>query len=283
MLYSKDYDKKYTTMCMEFDEEFYSGHRDDDKLFKYMYLVFYMLACKSGYFRDFRDFDKYAQYAAKTIYQRYLKKEKNGIRIKSLLNYAKSCKGHLKTDYQKEEFQEVTQKDDADVSAYGIAYRQEIQNEYTQSDMQEEIEDSISNIKKIFYDVIHNYKYTKNEVEEKNLYISCLLTMISSITLRDTALKKLDSKSQDSATMSEYLLKQFQKEREEEPILWQLDESYKDIIKLLVNKIRVEMSEEINSIRSSYTLPDDIIDSIISNTLKETHYSTTSEENYLDD
>ena len=86
MLYSKDANKKYTTMCKEFDEEFYTDNRDDNKLFGYMYLVFYMLACKSSYFQRFEDFDGYATYAAKTIYTRYIKYQRQGKQIKSLLN-----------------------------------------------------------------------------------------------------------------------------------------------------------------------------------------------------
>ena len=32
MLFTKDDDKKYTTMCQEFDEEFWKPERDDTKL-----------------------------------------------------------------------------------------------------------------------------------------------------------------------------------------------------------------------------------------------------------
>ena len=55
MLYSKSENKKYTEMAMEFDREFYTPNRDDAKLFKYMYLIFYMLACKGNFFTKFEE------------------------------------------------------------------------------------------------------------------------------------------------------------------------------------------------------------------------------------
>ena len=282
MLYSKD-DKKYTTMCKEFDEEFYSGHRDDDKLFKYMYLVFYMLACKSNYFTKFEYYDKYAQYAATTIYNRYLKKEKKGVHIKSLLNYAKSCKGHLKTDFQKEEFQQVSNKEDENASAYSTTYRQMIEDYCCNEDLVRDTEDMLSNIKLVFKEVLSESPFKNNALLMKNIYTSCLLTMISSITLNNEFLEKLENKMSKKTVDSEYIIKQFQRERQSEPILWNLDDSYSQIISLLVNKVRIKMSDELNSIRSSYTLPDDIIDSIIANSIKESHYDVGDSEAYLDD
>ena len=53
MLYTKD-EKKYVEMCQIFDKEFYEEDRDNAKLFKYLYLIFYMLACKENYSRNSR-------------------------------------------------------------------------------------------------------------------------------------------------------------------------------------------------------------------------------------
>ena len=61
MLYSKTDDKRYTMMCKEFDEEFPKPDRDDNKLYRTMYLVFYMLACKENFFQNnFKYYDDYA-------------------------------------------------------------------------------------------------------------------------------------------------------------------------------------------------------------------------------
>ncbi len=283
MLYSKDANKKYTTMCKEFDEEFYTPNRDDSKLFGYMYLVFYMLACKSGYFQRFEDYDGYATYAAKTIYTRYIKYQRQGKVIKSLLNYAKSCKGHLKTDYQKEAFQQVTQKGDENVMAYVNVYRQSIQDSYAQEDLQEEIETLISDLSDVIKRVVDESPYRNDEVLARNIYMSCLITLLSSITLKNSTLEKIEAKTNDFKLTSDYLIKQFQKEKLEEPTLWNLDESFRDTILLLVSKIRVYISDSLNEIRSSYTLPDDVIDAIIANSFKECHSLENDGDMWPDD
>lgn len=284
MLYSKDANKKYTTMCKEFDEEFYTPNRDDNKLFGYMYLVFYMLACKSNYFpHSYEDYDGYAKYAATTIYTRYIKYQRQGKIIKSLLNYAKSCKGHLKTDYQKEVFQQVTKSGDENVLAYIDVYRQSIQNSYFNESIQDEVDGAIKNIKDVISDVVDESPYRSDKVLARNIYMSCLLTLLSSVTLKNSTLEKIDTKSNECKLTSEYLVKQYQKERLEEPILWNLDYSYRDTILLLVSKIRSRISDCLNDIRGAYTLPDDIIDSIIANSFKECHNTDNDGDVWSDD
>lgn len=283
MLYSKDANKKYTDMCKEFDEEFYKPDRDDNKLFGYMYLVFYMFACKGGFFQKFEDYDGYATYAAKTIYTRYIKYQERGEHIKSLLNYAKSCKGHLKTDYQKEAFQQVTQKGDENVLAYVNVFRQNIQDAYSQESMRSDIEDMITTISSVVKDVVNESNYRSDKTLIRNIHMSCLLTLTNNLTLRNTIVEKIESKTVENKLTSDYLIKQYQKEKAEPPILWNLDESFSDTITLLVNKIRVKISDALNEIRSSYTLPDDIIDSIIANSFKECHSVNGEGDSWEDD
>lgn len=74
MLFTKDPDMSYTDMCIFFDNNFYSEDRDDELCFKYMYLVYYMLAFKKHYLQNYNEYDEFAEYATITIYTRYLKK-----------------------------------------------------------------------------------------------------------------------------------------------------------------------------------------------------------------
>ena len=63
MVYHKDKDKKYTDLCIEFDREFWKDERDDFKLFKSMYLVYYMIASKRAFFKGpsaIREYDEFA-------------------------------------------------------------------------------------------------------------------------------------------------------------------------------------------------------------------------------
>lgn len=280
MLYSKSDNKKYTQMSMEFDKEFYSPNRDDNKLFRYMYLIFYMLACKSNYFTKYEDYDGYAQYAATKIYARYLKKEKKGIQLKSVLNYAKACKGPLKVDYQNEVFEQVTKEGDADVQAYQHKYREDISNQFNREDIMNDTTYILQTFPKIAKEVINETPYRHDNLLCKHIYLSCLLTFLCGITLSNSTVDRINNKQQYKELSDNYIVKQYQKNLDESLILWHLSEDYSDIIKMLVNKIKSKMSEEINSIVASYTIPDDVVESIIASAYGDSVSDSNNREDY---
>ena len=256
-------------MCKEFDEEFYKPDRDDEKLFKYLYLIFYMLACKGNYFLKFEDYDGYAQYSAIKIYTRYIKKAKKGIRIKSVLNYAKSCKGPLKVDYQNETFKQVTKEDDEDVLAYSHALKESIQDEYDRENIVFGTTEILQNIPAVLNDIIEDTPYKQDALLCRRLYISCLLSLLNSMTLPNSVIEKMRIKRESKEVQDNYIIKQYQKCREEAPILWNLPSSYKDTVILLVNMARNKISEEINDTVSAYSLPEDVVDSILASVYTE--------------
>jgi len=273
MLYSKADNKRYTQMAKEFDDEFYTEDRDDNKLFKYMYLIFYMLACKSNYFTKFEDYDGYAQYAATKIYTRYLKKEKKGIQIKSVLNYAKSCKGHLKVDYQNETFEQVTKEGDEDVQAFQQVFRDNLSLSYNRENIVDDMTETLKAFPTIARQVIKESPYRNDKLLCKNLYTSCLLTFLNSITLTNQTIERLNTKKESKDLSDSYVVKQYQRNLNDSLILWKVSPDYSDIILMLVNKIRTRMSSEINEIVSSNSVPDDVIDSIIASAYGESRDS----------
>ena len=277
MIFSKPENKKYTQMCKEFDEEFYKPNRDDNKLFKYMYLLFYMWACKGNYFRKFEDFNGYAQYAATTLYTRYFRKEKNGLKIKSLRNYTQSCKNRMKIDYQKETFEQVTKRGDEDVMTFEHVYRDNLGTSCSRQDMFEDMNELLETFPAIATQVIDESPYKNDKKLCKHIYQSCLLTFLSSITLTNCTIEKLASKQESKVISDNYIIKQYQKNLEESLILWNLDVDYSDVVMLLVNKIRSRMSEEINGVISANTIPDDVIDSIIASAYDEKAYTSYDE------
>ena len=237
MLYTKNDDKRYTMMCKEFDEEFPKPNRDDAKLYRTVYLVFYMLACKENFFgNNFYYYDGYAQFAATTIYTRFMKKLERGERIKSLLNYAKASMRFLKTMYQNFEFETIISPEQ-DINTNNITERMAnaVRSDYRE-DMSEDIEVTLSRINNVVNDVLDEYSYFDNLVMKHRIYMSCLLTLLNSITLpKDVkAQLKRSKKNLDDSLFLEAMTK----EREKPVILWNLDASKENIIKVLVNKIR---------------------------------------------
>ena len=259
MLYNKPKDLKYVDMCKEFDEEFYAGKdkRNDSKLFKYMYLVYYMFASKAHLFNNMEDYDNYAQYAASTIYKRYLKKEKEGAEIKSLKNYAEKTFRHLKTSYQNEVFNHVVGAgyDDDEADAMKNYMLSSIQNSYAM-DLYEDMQDLLAIFPKTLYKVIKETPYRGDKLMCKRLYISCMLTFISSITLCSENIKKLERKAErdgvDENKVDSYYCRLLNKEKDKPAVLWKLDTIYSDYVKVLTNKARFLLNDRISDTKSKY-------------------------------
>ena len=284
MLFNKDPNMRYVDMCAEFDNEFYSGQRNDTKLFKYMYLVYYMFACKNNYFKRFEDYDEYAQYAATTVYIRYLRKEKNGERIKSLKNYAESTHYHLKVMWQKEKFNIVNGPEYGAEEAEAMeAYMRNLAESVAISDTTlTDVEELLGTIPSVVSKVLKQSPFKKDKLMAHRLRISCLLTLLSGLTLSKDSINKLKSKQEagklDDDTDDKFILKLLKKEKETSIVLWKLDESMTDYVRMLVNKVRCYMTGEVSEIRWDNTASDDVVDAILMNTYKEVYGYEVKEE-----
>lgn len=249
----------HTKMSIYFDENFYSDHRNDKNCHKYMYLIYYMLACQAKYFHKYEDYDEYAQFAANTIYMRFLKKWGHGERIKSVLNYAKSTTYPLKIMYQKANFRTVLPVDE---------FNQDVMKEYVQSQYNEGMEEDIisvfSNITYHINDVINTTPYKYDRIVSKRLKISCLLTLLKSFTLSKEDISKLKERQEKGLKNDELLYKMFNKERETSTTLWRLDPSMGTYVQVLANQVRKKIMKDINEVRGSYMLSCETLDAILS-------------------
>lgn len=281
MLFHKPKDKRYVDMCAEFDEEFYSPNRNDTKLFMYMYLVYYMFACEAGMFKSPDDYDQYAQFAAKTVYIRYLKKEKKGEKIKSLKNYADSTKNHLRVMYLKETYQHVVGDgyDDEEAEGIGNYLRSVVQPSHTE-ELIADMEDVLSVMPKVMKRIIKESPYRKDNIVCKRLYLSAMLTFISSITLsRDNIIKfKERAKKLEGDKLDAYYCKLIKKERNKDVVLWKLGPDMEPYVEFIVNKARFLLSGDIDETKSRYVMPDDVVDTLVNNLYREVFNDSKVEE-----
>ena len=280
MLYTKNDDKRYTMMCKEFDEEFPRQDRDDNKLYRYLYLIFYMLACKENFFQtNFADYDKYAQFAATTIYMRFLKKLEHGERVKSILNYAKASMRFLKTMYQNEEFETIISPEHGvDTTKLSASIHDSIVADYSDG-LVEDMERTLCSIGDVINDVLDETQFANNELTRHRLYISCMLTLLNSITLpRDSSLLK--SRGRNKNTNDTLFIEALSREREKPTIMWNLNDNLSSQVKVIVNKVRKDLSENINEVSKDHTLPDDVVDLILSNAFSEGKVCVEKEEDY---
>jgi hypothetical protein len=259
MLYSKPYNKSYTALAMEFDAEFYSGHRDDNKLYRYMYLLYYMLSCKKKYFQKFEDYDAYSQFAATTIYMRFIKKEKQGEKIKSVLNYVKSTLYSLKVMYQNDTFNEVWTEEDKNSGSMKSAMGARVQADYNE-DLRVALIDGFKQLPKLVQQTIQETPYKNDALMCQKLYLSCMLSLIKAFTPTAKVEEKMKDVNKDSDAV---LLKSINKDRDTSIVLWHLDSKLTNYIQTLTNKVRVLLSKEIEATRKSYILEDNVLDAIL--------------------
>lgn len=266
--YSKPANKKYVDLCIEFDKEFYTDNRDDYKLYKYMYLIYHMFACKKKFFKNFEDYDLFAQYAASTVYVRFLKKWRRGERVKSIKNYAEASCYPLKIGFQQEHFEElINPKLDGGVLSAGID--EFLKGTAQTSNYDEFLLDDIYNIimtlPQKLKAVIERTPYAKSYTKRKNLYMSCLLTFLNSITISNIDKKRISEISKKLSVKGDArYLKLLEKERLSKAISWKNIAS-EEYITVLVNEVRYEISNELSSTKEAYQLPDDVLDYILSN------------------
>ncbi len=279
MLFNKDPNKRYVDMCAEFDEEFYSGHRDDTKLFKYMYLMYYMFACKNEYFKRYEDVDEYAKYSASVIYTRYLKKEKKGERIKSLKNYTDSTHRHLKVMFQKERFNTIYGPNyGAEESIALESYMRGLAESAAKDDTTiTDVEDLLYSIPRVVNKVINQTPYKKDKLIKHRLKISCLLTLVSGLTLSRDSIERIKNKEDSGKLEDKHIYKLLTRERENSVVLWRLDESMADYVRMLSNKVRFYMSNDLAEIKHDNMASDEVINDILKNVYKEVYGVETKE------
>ena len=281
MRFTKPEGKKYTDLCIEFDKEFYEPDRNDEKLYGYMCIIFRMLAFKKNFFRNYADYDKFATFASTICYIRFIKKQADGERVKSLLNYAKASLYGLKVMYQNEAFNMTTEIDEDGEFVNDSIYetmKQSVQSDYSRDYMVSEIYDELSHIVEIIDDMIDESPFAGNKRTRRNVRISTMLTLLSQMTLRNESLQRLNAKRDTSANRDdEYYIRLLETERLEEPIVWNLNDSMKPYIGVIVNKVRTRLGEEINETRNKYTLPDDALENIIASAYSDMFPETEGE------
>lgn len=282
MLYTKD-EKKYVEMCQIFDKEFYEEDRDNAKLFKYLYLIFYMLACKENYFKKFEDYDGFAQLAATVVFVRFQRKLEKGERVKSVLNYAKSSKRFLRIMYQNQTFATIIGPEmGVDTSAITEEFKRSVQADY-QFGLDEDISEILDGTPNAIRDAIDCLVYSKDRVMRQRVYISSLLTLLDNITLSNQQLQDLrlltKAKKAKPATTEE-IVGAFAKNREEKPLSWCLPDGQENVVRAVVNKARKDMSKSINDVTADYALPDDVFDSIMSSAYAEGCTAVEDESDY---
>ncbi len=272
--YHKDNKLKYTDLCIYIDNNIGKPDCDEEKCFEYMYHLFYILAVKGRMFQTSSDYDSYALYGATQLFLRYRKEKEPGNKlkhIKSCLNYIKRILYPLKVNYQKSSFFQVFQEDalggnaPTSIADARVADARKTNNGLLQSEYKYYLTQLPSTIKHILKDS----PYTNNPVMMHNLYISCLLTLLKTITMSNKNKARLENKENKYLPTTDLMDKIYTEESKDDVVTYHLEKSMKNYVNLLVNKCKKEIAHDLRYIVGSYDLSDNIIKEILTQPLEE--------------
>lgn len=290
----KPADLKYTELCMYIDDVLYYRDKDNNPIgqkelspkqvetvYTYLYHLTYALAVKKRLFTNLSDYDAFCTEAAGRFFQRLTKpgqdftyqSARNNNPIKSVLNYVKGAIGFMAISYRQENYSQVFNAEhNSEEEMYGIKSYVEggVLNEY-KTRANEDIADSFNSIDTYVSKTLDSSIYGKNAKKRHNLEYSFYLSVLNLLTLPKAAdnleLKKRINK----------ILKQFQ-DKEKYIIQWEEDDITPQIIDMYIKKVFAMIEEDMDDIRDSYRLDDDILTAIISSALP-TYGMDQSEDN----
>lgn len=244
MTYNKPYNVRYVDMAIWIDENYQDPNCDPDTLYQYLYHLAIMLARKGKYFLYAADFDTFGLEVATKLFIRLRnirKTTKELPEIKSILNYMKRTIYGAYSDYVKK-WGEVAHPNIKNLTNQYMTHAISLQ-----SFSKLEFNDYLKSVPYIIQQELKVLPQASNAEEYRNIYISCLATFLDSITLTEETKKKLEA----NRTLTN-IEKFFKKERDNSPILYHLDYSYRDFITLMVRKIKNKVYKELSSIVDDY-------------------------------
>lgn len=237
MIFKKPEDIRYVDMAIWVDGCDLNPNSSDaikEKAFEYLYHLSVMLAVKQCYFKTGRDYDNFGVYAATRIYLIYMK----GKKIKSCLNYLKNVVYFIKVDYSKEEFAQVITYDDTENPTNTF----DLYNMLDEPSRQLERVEFTCCLRDICDSVKHFLQiipYKKDSVTWNNIYLSCLLTLLDSITLKNANIKDMNESPWKPESIDYLINRWFHEESKiTKARLYHLDDSFNDYIILLCREIK---------------------------------------------
>lgn len=260
MLYPKPKDISYSQMCIYVDAHAYDENKTEEekeKIYKYIYWVSHMMALKLKLFSNYQYYDEFSLWYTTQIYSRLENPKQYQLnedgtpkmeKIKSILNYIKNTIAQRKITFEQQEYSQV------------ISYTNDYYVQYNYS-LSDKINESLDNLYRVEFDLclenctnsikkfLNRIPYDKNSKIFYNIYLSCLLTFLNSVTLPNKEIKKLSQlKFQENIDP----VRVISKELKDPVILYHLPNDMHDYIYVLYKQIRHEIASELEHSSNSY-------------------------------
>lgn len=253
-------------MAIWVDEHAYSNNCDENTLYEYLYHLSNMLAHQSAYFSKADDYDQFALFSASRLFLRLnnpkqFEYDADGHpcmeQIKSILNYAKKVMYPYKVDFESEF--NLVNKDIQVISAGNFDLGSHLMESTSLFD-QLHFSFVFSDIVGIVRAHLSKIPYKKNSSEWMNIYLSCMLTLLDSITLSKKDIERYELSKRDQVKLLEKIYTDL---RYAKPILYHLDESMQNYITVLVNELRHVIASELSWKSDYYISPEDSMKNLL--------------------
>lgn len=267
MTYRKPSNVKYVDMAKYIDDHVYTDDCDDVLVFKYIYFLISMLAYQAQYFKSAQYYDDFALSGASRVFMRLrnpkqFEVDENGKprmeKIRSVLNYIKTTIYPMKVDFEQENYIQNGIKDVSD-----LVYDSEV-------DFRARINETVDELSLVDFEVylgeicrtirafLVKIPRKKNSCEWLNIYTSCVLTLLNSVTLSEENLAKIKSLGQVFFSKPYLIDKMYREERQNSVILYHLPEEMHDYILVLTNRLRRIIARDLSTTLRTYVTGESV-------------------------
>ena len=270
-------DIRYVDMCIYIDDHIYTDDYSEELVYQYLFHIISMLTIKRNYFNNKHDIEDFSLFAASSYYMRLTDKrqfEDNTEleKIKSILNYITKTLFAIRQKYCKQYVfeREIPSDDvievDSDAFSMYVQHRLDTIGKIDFKGCLGDTDDFIS-------EYLKDIPYPKGTTLWTNIYISCMLSLLNSITLRNKDIKRIENFKRPNTLNDNLLTKLYINERYNSIILYHLDDSMYNYIMVLTNKIRHKLSKELSQALHTYTTPYITMKNLLmSNTTEDKDY-----------
>ena len=271
MIYKKPHNVSYTDMAIFIDDTIYTDKKDEMLTYQYLYHLINMLAHKQCLFSCNMYYEEFSLYGASQVYLRLtnpkqFELDNNGQphleKIKSVLNYIKRTLYPMKVDFEQENYSQVAYDEENELdnnSSY--VYIKTLSQDTSLDSI--EFMDYLHRITDTIKSELVKIPYIKDKATWKNIYLSCLLTFLNSITLSNKNKEKLYMKDNIMYTTESYIDKVYREENQDSTLLFHLDPTMKDYIKVLTNKVKKKVAKDLSDMIRSWEPAEDMVKNLM--------------------
>ena len=252
-LFKKPNNMRWVDLAIWIDDNFYKKDCDMSTAYEYMYLLALMLATKRRYFTSQEDYEEFASILAYDTFKRMSNPDKS--KVKSVLNYMKSIISFRRIAYNSQRRQKIIDPQ-FDVEWDPVAYTEIKKDAYEASNRDilfEGVNDVLKSVPKIIKQNIPKV-FKSNLLEYENIYKSCLLSMLTRVTLPDSYNNKLMNKLDDYPNFDE--VKFYKKYLDDEIILWHLSDRFSNVVRVVLNKTYNQITDNIKELSNDIKVSD---------------------------